>query len=372
MLTGRQVSHVARPSDWKDVDILYNGPVDRAEHGGGLQQQASVEQRQPGQLLPSQQQQGSAAAWTLRSPVQLLQDKLHQQPSAQQTSPMRPLLTSSTTAGRHGHSDAATAGVAPRHAFSSPQHDSAFLPRATVGLHDLRDEIAQHPLTAPFADHMTSPPNYLRPSPAMRDLTGNWSYMHKMGVGTMAVAPPSPSPNSKLLAVQQRSQIVGSTAQTYRGVPVYGSLPTAATASASTSLAAVPSSGAAQQRPSAKSVQRMPYREVKSLSTNTSIVNLVTYVLCGDPLSNILSFEAEVAAEKHWPRDKGSGKRVSEYNQFVAKVKQRAAEQRCSWQEVAAAMDAGRSQRGCQVAKFVKEIMYPHRVQHKGMMCADS
>ncbi len=64
-------------------------------------------------------------------------------------------------------------------------HDDLGLGTDTVA------QAATHPLSAPFAELITSPLHHLRPPPALQDVRGAWAYIHKPGVGTIPIAPPS-------------------------------------------------------------------------------------------------------------------------------------------------------------------------------------
>ena len=108
---------------------------------------------------------------------------------------------------------------------------------------DVVAQAAAHPLSAPFSELITYPLHHLRPPPALQDVRGEWAYIHKPGVGTMAIAPPSASPSKKLAAAQALQQLrYGSTSiQVHQGLPVYN-----ATAGAATSVAAGPPDSVAQ------------------------------------------------------------------------------------------------------------------------------
>ncbi|KAL0020564.1 hypothetical protein WJX77_003609 [Trebouxia sp. C0004] len=88
---------------------------------------------------------------------------------------------------------------------------------------DIVAQAAAHPLSAPFAELITSPLHHLRPPPALQDVRGEWAYIHRPGVGTMAIEPPSASPFKKLAAAQASQQLhYGSTTvQVHQGLPVY-------------------------------------------------------------------------------------------------------------------------------------------------------
>ena len=64
--------------------------------------------------------------------------------------------------------------------------EQALQPVAHDGLGtDTVAQAAAHPLSAPFAELITSPLHHLQPPPALQDVRGEWAYIHKPGVGTM-------------------------------------------------------------------------------------------------------------------------------------------------------------------------------------------
>jgi len=214
---------------------------------------------------------------------------------------------------------------------------------------DVIAQAAAHPLSAPFAELITSPLHHLRPPPALQDVRGEWAYIHKPGVGTMAIAPPSASPSKKLAAAQASQQLrYGSTTvQVHQGLPVYS-----ATAGAATSVAAGPSDSVAQgQFDAAQPKKKRPFPELKTFQ---SIEQLYKTAMHGDALSNTPSFDEMQKADPNWR--KHMRQRFHEFNGILKEIELQAAEHQVPPETVATAVDQDRKNKKQPVAKYVKEV----------------
>lgn len=148
------------------------------------------------------------------------------------------------------------------------------------------DSHYHHPMTAPFANIMSSPRHYLHPPPAMQAVDGSFGYIWKPGFGTIPIAPPSP--NSKARHNQASSCFMQGPVNdhpviSYSAAQLHSTAPSQPVVTAA-----------------AAKLNELPGREVKMLSTNGSIVDLFTYVEHGEKMHNRPSFAETRAADKHW------------------------------------------------------------------------
>ena len=227
---------------------------------------------------------------------------------------------------------------------------------------DVVAQAAAHPLSAPFAELITSPLHHLRPPPALQDVRGEWAYIHKPGVGTMAIAPPSASPSKKLAAAQASQQLrYGSTTvHVHQGLPVYS-----VTAGAATSAAAGPSDSVAQalteQLDGAQPKKKRPFPELKTFQ---SIEQLYKTAMHGDALSNTQSFDEMQKADPNWR--KNMRQRFHEFNGILKEIELQTAERQVPPGIVATAMDQDRKNKKQPVAKYVKEVGKLRAKRNKG------
>ena len=235
---------------------------------------------------------------------------------------------------------------------------------------------AAHPLSAPFAELIESPLQQMRPPPALQDVQGDWAYIHKRGVGMMAVAPPSPSPQRKLVLVQasQRSSMVAPSATAdplpamQHGVPVYS---TASIAMPSTATA---TQGAALEAPAIMSsgtvaVQQQPrqLRAIPELRTMSSMTQLYKVVVHGNELAGTLSFADMEKADPKW-RSTFSRQRYAEFKGAVDEIDRLAVVAGMAPLDMAAQMDADRlNQKNKGVAGYVKKLLSARSTRNKGM-----
>ena len=220
-------------------------------------------------------------------------------------------------------------------------------------------QAAAHPLSAPFAELITSPLHHLRPPPALQDVRGEWAYIHKPGVGTMPIAPPSASPAKKLAAAQASQQLrYGSSAvvQVHQGLPVYSATAGAA-AGASDSVA----QALTGQFDAAQPKKKRPFPELKTFQ---SIEQLYKTAIHGDALSNTPSFDEMQKADPDWR--KNMPQRFDEFNGILKEIELQAAERQVSPETVAAAMDQDRNNKKQPVAKYVKEVGKLRAKRNKG------
>ncbi|KAA6421236.1 MAG: hypothetical protein FRX49_08935 [Trebouxia sp. A1-2] len=141
-------------------------------------------------------------------------------------------------------------------------------------------QAAAHPLSAPFAELITSPLHHLQPPPALQDVRGEWAYIHKPDGNCYTF-----SITSKKLAAAQASQQLrygGITVQIHQGLPVYR-----ANAGAATSAAAEASDSLPQaltgQLDAAQPKKKTPLPELRTIH---SIEQLYKTAMHGDALSN--------------------------------------------------------------------------------------
>ena len=214
---------------------------------------------------------------------------------------------------------------------------------------DVRAQAAANPLAAPFAELITSPLNCMRPPPALQDVVGNWSYIHKHGVGTMAIAPPSASPTKKLAAAQASLQLQqGSRALTvHQGLPVY-------TASSNVEATPAVAGNLAQALAGKFSAVQPRKRPFPQLSTFQNIAQLYNIATHGNEMKGTPSFAQMQAADPDWR--KNFRQRFHEFNGLLQEISMRAAQSNISAERVASDMDRDRNQKKQQVATYVKEI----------------
>lgn len=220
-------------------------------------------------------------------------------------------------------------------------------------------QAAAHPLSAPFAELITSPLHHLRPPPALQDVRGEWAYIHKPGVGTMPIAPPSASPAKKLAAAQASQQLrYGSSAvvQVHQGLPVYSTTAGAA-AGASDSVA----QALTGQFDAAQPKKKRPFPELKTFQ---SIEQLYKTAMHGDALSSTPSFDEMQKADPDWR--KHMRQRFHEFNGILKEIELQAAERQVSPETVATAMDQDRNNKKQPVAKYVKEVGKLRAKRNKG------
>jgi len=229
---------------------------------------------------------------------------------------------------------------------------------------DVIAQAAAHPLSAPFAELITSPLHHLRPPPALQDVRGEWAYIHKPGVGTMAIAPPSASPSKKLAAAQASQQLrYGSTTvQVHQGLPVY-SANGAAAAGASDSVA----QALTGQFDAAQPKKKRPFPELKTFQ---SIQQLYKIAMHGDALSNTPSFDEMQKADPDWR--KNMRQRFHEFSGILKEIEQQAAERQVSPDTIATAMDQDRNDKKQPVAKYVKEVGKLRAKRNRGTSAYDT
>ncbi len=220
-------------------------------------------------------------------------------------------------------------------------------------------QAAAHPLSAPFAELITSPLHHLRPPPALQDVRGEWAYIHKPGVGTMPIAPPSASPAKKLAAAQASQQLrygSSATVQVHQGLPVYSATAGAA-AGASDSVA----QALTGQFDAAQPKKKRPFPELKTFQ---SIEQLYKTAMHGDALSNTSSFDEMQKADPNWR--KHMRQRFHEFNGILKEIELQAAERQVPPETVATAMDQDRNNKKQPVAKYVKEVGKLRAKRNKG------
>ena len=178
---------------------------------------------------------------------------------------------------------------------------------------------------------------------------GGWSYIHKHGIGTMAVAPPSASPTKKHAAAQASLQLQqGSRALTvHQGLPVY----TASNRVGATPAVAGDLAQALAGQFSAVQPRRRPFPQ---LSTFQNIVQLHNIATHGDEMKGTPSFAQLQAADPDWR--KNFRQRFHEFNGLLQEISMRAAQGSISAERVAADMDRDRTNKKQPVATYVKEI----------------
>ncbi|KAL0022058.1 hypothetical protein WJX77_011717 [Trebouxia sp. C0004] len=224
-------------------------------------------------------------------------------------------------------------------ALQAVAHDDFGLGTDTVA------QAAAHPLSAPFAELITSPLRHLRPPPALQDVRGEWAYMHKPGVGTMPIAPLSASPAKKMAAAQASQQLhygSSATVQVHQGLPVYSA---AAGAADSVAQALTGQFDAAQPN------KKRPFPELKTFQ---SIEQLYKTAMHGDALSNTPSFDEMQKADPDWR--KNMRQRFHEFNGILKEIELQAAARQVPPETVATAMDQDRNNKKQPVAKYVKEL----------------
>lgn len=189
----------------------------------------------------------------------------------------------------------------------------------------------------------------MRPPPALQDARGDWSYIHKHGIGTMAIAPPSASPTKKLAAAQASLQLQhGSRALTvHQGLPVY-------TASNGGGAAPAVVGNVAQALAGHFDAMQPRKRPFPELQTFQSIVQLHMIAIHGDDMKGTPSFAEMQAANPEWR--KGHRQRFHEFNGLLQEISTRAAQCNTSAERIAAEMDQDRQQKKQKVATYVKEI----------------
>ena len=253
--------------------------------------------------------------------------------------------------------------AAPRARCQRMEHAQQPVAHVDFGLGtDVVAQAAAHPLSAPFAELITSPLHHLRPPPALQDVRGEWAYLHKPGVGTMAIAPLSASPSKKLAAAQASQQLhYGSTTvHVHQGLPVYS-----VTAGAATRVAAGPSDSVAQalteQLDGAQPKKKRPFPELKTFQ---SIEQLYKTAMHGDALSNTPSFDEMQKADPNWR--KTMRQRFHEFNGILKEIELQTAERQVPPGTIATAMDQDRRNKKQPVAKYVKEVGKLRAKRNKG------
>jgi len=218
-------------------------------------------------------------------------------------------------------------------------------------------------MAAPFAELITSPLNCMRPPPALQDVRGDWSYIHKHGIGTMAIAPPSASPTRKLAAAQACLQLQ----QGSRAVAVHQGLPVYCASNAREATPAVASSVAQTLVGHFDAVQprKRPFPELKTFQSIVQLHNIATH---GDAMKGTPSFDDMQKADPAWR--KNFRQRYHEFTSILQEISLRASQSQTSAERVAAAMDQDRQQKKQQVASYVKEIGKMRAQRNRGI-CAE-
>ena len=238
-------------------------------------------------------------------------------------------------------------------AFQPAAHDDFGLGIDTVA------QAAAHPMSSPWAEMITSPLHHMRPPPALQDVRGEWAYIHKPGVGTMPIAPPSASPAKKLAAAQASQQLrygSSATVQVHQGLPVYSATAGAA-AGASDSVA----QALTGQFDAAQPKKKRPFPELKTFQ---SVEQLYKIAMHGDALSNTPSFAEMQKADPNWR--KNMRQRFHEFNGILQEIQLQAAERKVSPETAATAMDQDRNNKKQPVAKYVKEVGKLRAQRNKG------
>lgn len=257
--------------------------------------------------------------------------------------------------------------------ISSPVHQphNSRLP-LNIGMQDLRAAVSGNPVSAPFADLVASPLQYMRPPPALQGVDGNWGYIHKPGVGTMAVAPPSPSPNSKLLAIQASHHATMTLQNSAAGSSLAcheyntGNEGVASRAGPAAAAPAPPAPAPPAPAPLAPATAKgKAPKDVATLGTFHTIDELVQVVEYGDKMSNRPSFADRQAADKHWGKGE-QRKRLSEFFRFMRVVKGQAERDNISVLAVAKEMELQRMQRNPGVPSFVLQASKPIKTKKPG------
>ena len=369
----------SRPADWVEADVQYRDPCEQADEpqlqllGPPAQstfvQQAANQEHAPGNQVP-QQPQSQHAQQLLQLPWHTQQRPHSKQAQQGQQVPLQmPLSQHAQQAqqlaqeaqlpplrAQQRHTQTAQLQMRPQQLLATAQRiqTSQQLQQPTQMVmnddfgfshEDIAAQAAANPLAAPFTGLIKSPLNSMLPPPALQDIRGNWSYLHKPGIGTMAVAPPSASPTKKLAAAHAslRLQQGSSALMVHQGLPVY------------TANNANPAAdGVAQSLAGHFNAVQLRKRPFPELKTFQSIVQLHKIAKHGDDMKGTPSFAEMQQADPGWR--KNFRQRYHEFNGILQEISLQAAKHQKSEDRIAADMDHTRQQQKQQVATFVKEI----------------